>query len=196
MSDKKDWKDQLAEVYKVVSDNQKRLKKEQSKFDGVVGRKGMKGFSDSGVPLTEKAAKQQQKNKASYNSRKGNYHFSKLRVINDARAEISRKYRMTNPKHAELVKKITDKVYEENEKQKTEVIKKVSEQTTPKRFRYTPLEDLKFNSPVSRKNYNYYDAIVRDDTIEVTPADDVREPVFKNKIDEAIYKLKKEQRNK
>jgi hypothetical protein len=117
-------------------------------------------------------------------------------VINDARAEVSRKYRMTNPEHAELVKKITEKVYEESEKQKTEVIKKVSEQTTPKRFRYTPLEDLKFSSPVPKRNYNYYDPIVRDDTIEVTPANDVREPVFKNKIDEAIYKLKKEQRNK
>jgi len=100
---------------------------------------------------------------------------------------------MTNPEHAELVKKITEKVYEESVKQKEEVIKKVSEQTTQRRFRYSPLEDLKFNSPVPRKNYNYYDPIVRDDTIEVTPANDVREPVFKNKIDEAIYKLRKEQ---
>ena len=74
----------------------------------------MKGFSDSGIPLTDAAAKKQQKNKSSYNSRKGNYHFSKLRVINDARAEVSRKYRMTNPEHAELVKKITEKVYEES----------------------------------------------------------------------------------
>ena len=45
MSDNKDWKEQLAEVYKVVSDNQKKIKREHSKFDGVVGRKGMKGFS-------------------------------------------------------------------------------------------------------------------------------------------------------
>ena len=190
-----DWKDQLYEVYKVVKDRQKNIRKEPSKFDQHIGRKGMKGFSDSGIPLTDAAAKKQQKNKSSYNSRKGNYHFSKLRVINDARAEVSRKYRMTNPEHAELVKKITEKVYEESVKQKEEVIKKVSEQTTQRRFRYSPLEDLKFNSPVPRKNYNYYDPIVRDDTIEVTPVNDVREPVFKNKIDEAIYKLKKEEGN-
>jgi hypothetical protein len=51
----------------------------------------MKGFSDSGVPLTEKAAKQQQRNKLTYNARKGQYHFSRLRVINDAESRSSQK---------------------------------------------------------------------------------------------------------
>lgn len=191
MSDKKDWQEQLAEVYKVVSDRQKNIKREPSKFDDVVGRKGMKGFSDSGIPLTDKAAKQQQRNKAAYNSRRGQYHFSKLRVINDARAEAARKYRMTSPEHAELVKKITDKVYEENEKQKGEIIKKVAEETTPKRINYRPLDDFKFNSPVPQRSYNYYDPIKVDDTVEVIPArDNVSEPRFKNKIDEAIYRLR------
>ena len=121
----------------------------------------------------------------------GQYHFSRLRVINDARAEAARKYRMTNPEHADLVKKIADKVYEENEKQKAEVIKKVAEETRPTRINYRPLDDLKFNSPVPRRSYNYYDPIQVDDTIEVMPARDNNiEPRFKNKIDEAIYRLR------
>jgi hypothetical protein len=59
------------------------------------------------------------------------------------RAEAARKYRMTSPEHADLVKKIADKVYEENEKQKAEVIKKVAEETTPTRINYRPLDDFK-----------------------------------------------------
>ena len=189
MSDKKDWQEQLAEVYKVVSDRQKNIKREPSKFDDVVGRKGMKGFSDSGIPLTDKAAKQQQRNKASYNSRRGQYHFSRLRVINDARAEASRKYRMTNPEHAALVEKIANKTYEELQKQKEEVVEKIKKEE--QRPVYRPLDDEDFNRPITRRTFNYYDPIKVDDTIEVIPArDNVSEPRFKNKIDEAIYRLK------
>ena len=79
----KDWKDQLKEVYKNLQQDQKNKKGFQSKFDRVVGYKKKKGFNDTGIPLTARAAKNLQKNKASYRHR---YHGTTLQQINEERA--------------------------------------------------------------------------------------------------------------
>ena len=49
----------------------------------------------------------------------------------------------------------------------------------------------KFPDPVPRKKvYNYYDPIYQDDTIEVVPTSSPKVVRFKNKIEEAIFRLK------
>ena len=86
-----DWKDKLSELYKVHRDQQKNTKGIKSKFETVVGHKNKKGFSDTGVPITAKAARSQSKNISTYKARgKGRYDFSRLRQINDARAGAAR----------------------------------------------------------------------------------------------------------
>ena len=82
-----DWKDQLKEVYKNLQQDQKNKKGFQSKFDKVVGYKNKLGFNDTGIPLTPRAAKQLQKNKASYRSR---YEGTTLQQINEERAAAAK----------------------------------------------------------------------------------------------------------
>ena len=82
-----DWKDQLKHVYKNLQQDQKNKKGLQSKFDKVVGYKNKLGFNDTGIPLTPRAAKQLQKNKASYRSR---YEGTTLQQINEERAAAAK----------------------------------------------------------------------------------------------------------
>ena len=82
-----DWKDQLNEVYKNLQQDQKNKKGFQSKFDKVVGYKKKKGFNATGIPLTSRAAKSLQKNKASYRSR---YEGTTLQQINEERAAAAK----------------------------------------------------------------------------------------------------------
>ena len=59
------------------------------------------------------------------------------------------------------------------------------------RVPYTPIPEPRYSSPVaSKKVYNYYDPITFDDTILVTPNKITKEVKFKNKIEEAIWRLK------
>jgi len=62
----KDWKDHLAELYKGYSTQQKNKKGETHKGDTIENFRGKKGFNDVGIPLSPKAAKKQQHNRASY----------------------------------------------------------------------------------------------------------------------------------
>ena len=78
-----DWKDQLKEVYRNLQQDQKNKKGFQSKFDKVVGYKNKKGFNDTGIPLTSKAAKSLRRNKAAY---RGRYIGTTLQQINEERA--------------------------------------------------------------------------------------------------------------
>ena len=58
-------------------------------FDKTVGYKGKLGFNDTGVPLTAKAAKSLERNRAAYTgrrSRRTNYEGSTLQQINEERA--------------------------------------------------------------------------------------------------------------
>ena len=60
-----DWKDQLRDVYSKIQKDQKDKKGIKNKFDDVVGYKNKKGFNDTGIPLTPRAAKNLRKNKFS-----------------------------------------------------------------------------------------------------------------------------------
>ena len=82
-----DWKDQLRDVYSKIQKDQKDKKGIKNKFDDVVGYKNKKGFNDTGIPLTAKAAKQLQKNRASYRSR---YVGTTLQQINEERAAAAK----------------------------------------------------------------------------------------------------------
>ena len=83
-----DWKDQLKHLYKNLQQDQKNKKGFQSKFDKIRGYKNKLGFNDTGTPLTARAAKQLQKNKASY--RRTRYGGTTLQQINEERAAAGR----------------------------------------------------------------------------------------------------------
>ena len=56
-----DWKNQLKDLYKSYSTNQKNIKGTQHKFDRQVNFRGRLGVNDTGIPLTPKAAKKAKK---------------------------------------------------------------------------------------------------------------------------------------
>ena len=85
-----DWKDHLKHLYKNLQEDQKNKKGFQSKFQNVVGYKKKLGFSSTGIPLTARAAKQLQKNRASYRSRRSNYEGTTLQQINEERAAAAK----------------------------------------------------------------------------------------------------------
>ena len=76
------WKNDLKILADQLRQQQKNKKGFQSKFDKVVGYKNKKGFNDTGIPLTARAAKQLQKNKAAY---RGRYVGTTLQQINEER---------------------------------------------------------------------------------------------------------------
>ena len=83
-----DWKDHLKHLYKNLQEDQKNKKGFQSKFDKVRGYKNKLGFNDTGIPLTSRAAKQLQKNRASY--RRTRYEGTTLQQINEERATAAK----------------------------------------------------------------------------------------------------------
>jgi hypothetical protein len=73
--------------------DQKNKKGFQSKFAKVVGYKKKLGFNDTGIPLTAKAAKSLERNRAAYTgrrSRRTNYEGSTLQQINEERAAAAK----------------------------------------------------------------------------------------------------------
>ena len=64
-----DWKTDLRTLADKLRADQKNKKGFQSKFDKVRGYKNKLGFNDTGIPLSSRAAKQLQKNKAAYRGR-------------------------------------------------------------------------------------------------------------------------------
>jgi len=88
-----DWKNDLKTLADKLRADQKNKKGFQSKFQHVVGYKGKLGFNDTGVPLTAKAAKSLERNRAAYTgrrSRRTNYEGSTLQQINEERAAAAR----------------------------------------------------------------------------------------------------------
>tara|TARA_B110001454_G_C12674643_1_gene415312 strand:+ start:752 stop:1333 length:582 start_codon:yes stop_codon:yes gene_type:complete len=88
-----DWKNDLKILADKLRTEQKNKKGFQSKFQHVVGYKGKLGFNDTGVPLTAKAAKSLERNRAAYTgrrSRRTNYEGSTLQQINEERAAAAR----------------------------------------------------------------------------------------------------------
>ena len=78
-----DWKNDLRTLADKLRAEQKNKKGVESKFDSVVGYKNKKGFNDTGIPMTARAANNLRKNKAAYKSR---YEGSTLQQINEERA--------------------------------------------------------------------------------------------------------------
>ncbi len=111
-----DWKQQLAELYKKMSKDQKDKKGTTTTKDQLFNYKNKKGFSDAGIPITEKAVRDKQRNRSNYlGHQKSRYHFSRLRQINDARYELGRKYRYKNPEHVRIVERAVQIAKEEIE---------------------------------------------------------------------------------
>ena len=168
-----DWKKQLQEAYAVIRDKKKALKPDtRSRFDSEKNYKGRLGINDVGLPITPKTIKQKNKNKSMYATRASAKYWSagsQLRNINDRRAAAAKaKYQ-----------------------QSTDHGSKIQDPLDDYRVPYTPIPEPRYLPPVARnKVYNYYDPITFDDSVEVIPnAQDV-EQVFKNKIEEEIYRLK------
>jgi hypothetical protein len=81
-----DWKTDLKILADKLRTEQKNKKGVQYKFDQVRGYKKKLGFSSTGIPLTARAAKQLQKNRAAYTGRRSNYEGTTLQQINEERA--------------------------------------------------------------------------------------------------------------
>ena len=184
----KDWKDQLKEVYKNLQQDQKNKKGFQSKFDRVVGYKKKKGFNDTGIPLTARAAKNLQKNKASYRHR---YHGTTLQQINEERAAAAKQ----RWKHLRAGSRHTiDKAPTKKEYSTRELMWRNS--ATARRDR----SDGFSRQRSTFQGYGYGDAPADDGSVELDyyAVDAARgsiisdEPKFKNKVDESIYRLKNE----
>ena len=185
-----DWKEQLSELYQKHSKNKKDKKPGAATAkDNLQNFRGRKGFNDTGIPLTERAAKQQRKNKLSY--KKYNYAGSRLNFINDARAEAARKHRMDSPQHRERVDKIIEIADREikQEEAKREYQRRVNRSWDSTRFS-SGSENIKYGG------YGYSEP--PDNSIEFTDYDLAaagksvikQDPVFKNKIEEEIWRLK------
>jgi hypothetical protein len=169
-----DWKKQLQEAYAVIRDKKKAQKPDtSSRFDSEKNYKGRSGYNDVGLPITPKTIKQKNKNKSMYAARASAKYWSagsQLRNINDRRAADARaKYNVpTNNKSVG--------------------------QDSGNTFKVAPITRVnypKFPNPIPRKKvYNYYDPIYQDDTIEVVPTTSPKVVRFKNKIEEAIFRLK------
>ena len=88
-----DWKNDLRALADKLRTDQKNKKGIQSKFSKVVGYKKKLGFNDTGIPLTAKAAKSLEKNRAAYTgrrSRRTNYEGTTLQQINEERAAAAK----------------------------------------------------------------------------------------------------------
>ena len=135
-----DWKDQVKHLYKNLQQDQKNKKGFQSKFDSVVGYKNKKGFNDTGIPLTARAAKQLQKNKAAY---RGRYVGTTLQQINEERAAAAneRWKDLRAPKHSS---------------DKTQTKKEYSSSELMWRSSATRVGGLSwYNQPTTFKGYGY-----------------------------------------
>ena len=84
------WKNNLKILADRLRTQQKNKKGTQNKFDKVIGYKNKAGFNDTGIPLTARAAKNLQRNKAAYRKRINNYEGTTLQQINEERAAEGR----------------------------------------------------------------------------------------------------------
>ena len=171
--------------------DQKNKKGFQSKFQHVVGYKGKLGFNDTGVPLTAKAAKSLERNRAAYTgrrSRRTNYEGSTLQQINEERAAAAKerwKHLKPGSRHS------SDRAPTKKEYSSSELMWRNSATREGERSWH--------NKPTTFVGYGY-DTLGHEDTPE--PVEYIwDEPVKKNpgadykpgkfpKVDEAIRNLK------
>jgi hypothetical protein len=180
-----DWKNNLKTLADKLRADQKNKKGAQYKFDQVRGYKNKKGFNDTGIPLTAKAAKSLRKNKARYKSR---YEGTTLQQINEERAAAAReRWKHLKPASRHSTEKApTKKEYSSSELMWRSSLTRIGERSW-------------YNKSSTFRGYGY-DTLGHEDTPE--PVEYIwDEPVKKDsgadykpgkfpKIDEAIRNLK------
>ena len=62
----REFNNKLSELYKSLATSQKNTKGDPHKGDSIENFRGKKGVSDVGIPLSPKAAKRKQTNRAGY----------------------------------------------------------------------------------------------------------------------------------
>jgi len=190
-----DWKTDLRTLADKLRAEQKNKKGFQSKFQHVVGYKGKLGFNDTGVPLTAKAAKSLERNRAAYTgrrSRRTNYEGSTLQQINEERAAAAKERwkHLGKPgsRHS------SDKAPTKKEYSSSELIWRSSATRVGERSW--------FNTPTTFKGLGYEDSPHKEKKIidyiwvepkTVDPGADYKEGRFP-KLDEAIRNAKRGKR--
>ena len=168
--------------------DQKNKKGAQYKFDQVRGYKNKKGFNDTGIPLTAKAAKSLRKNKARYKSR---YEGTTLQQINEERAAAAKeRWKHLKPASRHSTEKApTKKEYSSSELMWRSSLTRIGERSW-------------FNTPTTFKGLGYEDPPHKEKKIidyiwttepKKDPAADYVEGKFP-KIDEAIRNAKRGKR--
>ena len=188
------WKTDLKTLADKLRADQKNKKGVQYKFDKVRGYKNKLGFNDTGVPLTPKAAKSLEKNRAAYTGRRGrrsNYEGTTLQQINEERAEAARerwKHLKPASRHS------TDKAPTKKEYSSSELMWRSSATRVGERSW--------FNKPTTFKGLGYEDPPHKEKKIidyiwttepKKDPAADYVEGKFP-RIDEAIRNAKRGKR--
>ena len=190
-----DWKNDLKTLADKLRADQKNKKGFQSKFQHVVGYKGKLGFNDTGVPLTAKAAKSLERNRAAYTgrrSRRTNYEGSTLQQINEERAAAAKE----RWKHLGKLgsRHSSDKAPTKKEYSSSELIWRSSATRVGERSW--------FNTPTTFKGLGYEDPPHKEKKIidyiwvepkTVDPGADYKEGRFP-KLDEAIRNAKRGKR--
>jgi hypothetical protein len=190
-----DWKNDLRTLADKLRADQKNKKGFQSKFAKVVGYKKKLGFNDTGIPLTAKAAKSLEKNRAAYTgrrSRRTNYEGSTLQQINEERAAAAKE----RWKHLGKLgsRHSSDKAPTKKEYSSSELIWRSSATRVGERSW--------FNTPTTFKGLGYEDPPHKEKKIidyiwvepkTVDPGADYKEGRFP-KLDEAIRNAKRGKR--
>ncbi len=190
-----DWKTDLKILADKLRTEQKNKKGFQSKFQNVVGYKKKLGFNDTGVPLTAKAAKSLERNRAAYTgrrSRRTNYEGSTLQQINEERAAAAKE----RWKHLGKLgsRHSSDKAPTKKEYSSSELIWRSSATRVGERSW--------FNTPTTFKGLGYEDPPHKEKKIidyiwvepkTVDPGADYKEGRFP-KLDEAIRNAKRGKR--
>jgi hypothetical protein len=183
-----DWKTDLRTLADKLRTEQKNKKGAQYKFDQVRGYKNKKGFNDTGIPLTAKAAKSLRKNKARYKSR---YEGTTLQQINEERAAAAKeRWKHLKPASRHSTEKApTKKEYSSSELMWRSSLTRIGERSW-------------FNTPTTFKGLGYEDPPHKEKKIidyiwttepKKDPAADYVEGKFP-KIDEAIRNAKRGKR--
>ena len=190
-----DWKNDLRTLADKLRADQKNKKGFQSKFAKVVGYKKKLGFNDTGIPLTAKAAKSLERNRAAYTgrrSRRTNYEGSTLQQINEERAAAAKE----RWKHLGKLgsRHSSDKAPTKKEYSSSELIWRSSATRVGERSW--------FNTPTTFKGLGYEDPPHKEKKIidyiwvepkTVDPGADYKEGRFP-KLDEAIRNAKRGKR--
>jgi hypothetical protein len=172
---------ELSELYKQVATKQKNTKGVPHMGDSLENFRGRKGVSDVGIPLSPKAAKRKQTNRAGY------HYPQHLQNINERRRrDAMARHGITN---------IEDPFNQKEKKDKTFTQPAVNHSIHWR----LPIDD----GPKIKKNYNYYWGYSDPEPEPVTyvaPPEPRKQPAykakmvkrdsklqFKNKLEEAIY---------